>query len=147
MICTAEILHFEDQSLCPEVGAIPESDGQVDMPDWYCVLPRHDAAERGTTWSDARSIDPHGVQGLGVHDVEATTPIYQHLCEPLRANNWVDYKRAPPWPRDVFRMIGAVIGDGRVRPLEERVRGQFGGADLVVCELLLAPRLAKPACR
>jgi len=53
VIRMAEIHHFKGQSLHPEVGAILESDGQVDMPDWYYLLPRHDAAERGTTRSDA----------------------------------------------------------------------------------------------
>jgi hypothetical protein len=38
--------HFEGEDLHPIVGRIPERYGQVDLPERYHLLSRHDAVER-----------------------------------------------------------------------------------------------------
>ena len=39
VVCATKIHHLEDQHLHPEVGAVPKSDGQVDLPDRHRLLP------------------------------------------------------------------------------------------------------------
>jgi hypothetical protein len=51
---------------------------------------RYDSME----WCRARSqrgvCDPRSVDGHNIHDLEATSPIHEHLGEALRAYNWLD---------------------------------------------------------
>jgi hypothetical protein len=71
-----ESYHLEGEGLRPIVGQIPEGDGQVDLPEWFGLFPRHDAVERCSGRSDARLVDAHGIKRLDVHDVEATASIH-----------------------------------------------------------------------
>ena len=45
--------------------------------------------------------DPHELQGVGVHDVEAAASIHEHLGEAVVADDGVDYERIPPRMQDV----------------------------------------------
>jgi hypothetical protein len=56
----------------------------------------------------------HGIQGLRVHDVEATAPVHQYLGEALHADDQFNHERAPPWLRDAAQMVGSVEGDGQI---------------------------------
>ena len=93
MESSGEPYHVESKGLSPVIGLITESDGQIDLPEWHSLLSRHDAVERHPGRSDVRSIDAHGVEHFGVHDVEAAASIHQYLGELLRANDWVNYER------------------------------------------------------
>ena len=104
--------YVEGEGLSPVIGPIPESDGQIDLPEWHGLLSRHDAVERRPDHPDARSVDAHGVEHFSVHDVEAAASIHQHLGEPLHADDRVDYKQISFWVRDAIRMVGLVEGYG-----------------------------------
>ena len=43
----------------------------MNLPKGHGLLSKHDAVERRSGRSDARSINAHGVEHLGIHDVEA----------------------------------------------------------------------------
>ena len=52
--------------------------------------------ERRSGQSDAGSPDAHGVERLGVHDIEAATSVHQYFGEPLHADDRVDHERISP---------------------------------------------------
>ena len=85
---------------------------------------------------DARSVDAHSVERLGIHDVEAAASIYQHLGEPLRADDWVNHERISFWLWDAFWVVGPIKGDGGLRPSEEGRCGRLGCIDLTARKLL-----------
>jgi len=76
------------------------------LPSWY------DAMERCSDGAEARSVDAHLVERLGIHDVEAAAPIHQYLGEPLWTDDRVDDKRIPSWVWDGIRMVGPVESYG-----------------------------------
>ena len=43
--------------------------------------------------TELRPRDVHGVKGVDIEDVEATTPVHQHLGEVLLADNGVNDER------------------------------------------------------
>jgi hypothetical protein len=108
VVGSIEIGHLEGEGLSPEVGLIPKGDGQVDLPKWFALFPRYNAMERHPGQSDARPVDAHGVERLNVHDVEATTPIHQHLAEMLLVDDWINDKWVPTRMWNVVWVVGAV---------------------------------------
>ena len=136
MVGPVEPNHLNGKGLRPIIGRIPEGDGQIDLPKWYGLLSRHDAVERCSGRSDARSIDAHGVEHFGLHDVEATASIHQYLGEPLHADDRVNHERISPWLGDALRVVGLIKGYGGLRPPKEDRRGWFGHIDLMARELL-----------
>ena len=83
---------LEGESLSPVIELIPKGDGQIDLPEWHGLLPRHDAMERCSGWAEARLVHAHHVKRLGVYDVEAAASIHQYLGEPLRTDDRVNHK-------------------------------------------------------
>ena len=116
MVGSVEPNHFEGERLHPIVGRIPESDRQIDLPKWHGLLCRHDAVERRSGRSDARSVDARGIKRFGVHDVEAAASIHQYLGELLCANDRVDHEQVSPRLWDALRVVGLIKGYGRLRP-------------------------------
>jgi hypothetical protein len=57
MVCSMESYHFEGESLLSEVGGSAETDRQVDPPDRFCSLPRHDSMEALDAGSEVRPCD------------------------------------------------------------------------------------------
>jgi hypothetical protein len=57
--------------------------------------------ERRPSRSDARSVDAHGIDHLDVHDVEAATPIHQHLAEAVLINDQINNERVSTRMRNV----------------------------------------------
>ena len=102
--------HLEGEGLSPVIELIPEGDGQIDLPKWHGLLSRHDAVERRSGRSDARSVDVHGIKRLGIHEVKVTASIHQHLGETLRADYRVDHERVSSWLWDTFRVVGSIKG-------------------------------------
>ena len=51
--------------------------------------------------------NPHELQGVGVHDVEAATSVHEHLGEARVANDGVDNERVPS---RVWDVVGVVLG-------------------------------------
>ena len=68
--------HLEGESLSPVIELIPKGDGQIDLPEWHGLLPRHDAMKKCSGWAEARPVNAHHIEHLGVHDVEATASIH-----------------------------------------------------------------------
>ena len=66
--------------------------------------------ERRFGWSDAQSVDAHGVERFDIHDVEAAASIHQYLGEPLRADDRVNHERISSWLWDAFRVVGPIKG-------------------------------------
>ena len=55
----------------------------------------------------------HGVEGVGVEDVEAAASIHQHLGEALLADDGIDDEWVTSWSRDVGGMVPLIEGDLR----------------------------------
>ena len=109
-----ELDHLEGKGLCPIIGRISKSDGQIDLPKWHSLLSRHDVVERHSGRSDVRSVDAHGVEHFGIHDVEAATSIHQYLGELLRADDWVDHEQISPRLWDALQVVGPIKGYGKL---------------------------------
>jgi hypothetical protein len=88
--------------------------------------------ERCSTRAELGLVDPHGVKGLSIHDVEAAASIHQYLDEPRVANDGINNKRVSAWVWNAIRVVIVVKGDGRPGPVEERWRGWLSGVDLSV---------------
>ena len=136
MVGSVEPDHLEGKGLYTIIGRILEGDRQINLPKWHGLLSRHDTMERCFGQSDAGSADAHGIERLGVHDVEAAASIHQYLSEPLHADDRVDHEWISSWMWDALWVVGPIEGYGRLGPLEEGRRGWFGHIDLVAGDLL-----------
>ena len=58
--------------------------------------------ERRSGRPDMCSVNAHGVERLGVHDIEAAASIHQYFGETLRADDWVDHEWVSPRLWDVL---------------------------------------------
>ena len=112
MESSGEPNHLEGECLSPIIELIPKGNGQINLPKWHGLLLRHDAVERCSGWAEARSVDAHHVEHLGVHDVKAAAPIHQYFGESLWTDDWVDHKRISPRVGDGIRMVGLIKGYG-----------------------------------
>ena len=88
--------HLEGEGLSPVIELIPKGNGQIDLPEWHGLLPGHDAVERCSGWAEARSVDAHLIEHLGIYDVEVAASIHHHFGESLWADDWVNHKRISP---------------------------------------------------
>ena len=138
MAGSVEPNHFKGEGLHPIVGQTPEGDGQIKLAKWQDLLSRHDAMERRSSWSNARSVDAQSVERLDVHDVEATASIHQYLGEVFHTDDRVDHEWISPRLWDALRVVGPIKGYGGLRPSEEGSRGRLSRIDLVACKLLAA---------
>ena len=71
-----EPYHVKGEGLSPIVGLIPESDGQIDLPQRHSLFARHDAMERCSDRAEVRPVDAHLIEHLCVHDVEAVASVH-----------------------------------------------------------------------
>jgi len=64
----------------PFHGIVPRKQvmplGQIDLLEWHGLLPGYDAVERHSGWAEARTVDAHHVEHLGIHDVEAAASVH-----------------------------------------------------------------------
>jgi len=137
-----ETHHLEGEGFLSEIGRIPECYGQVDLPERYRLLPWHEAMKRSLRGSKAHSVDPHGVEGVDVEDVQATASVHQNPHEALGADDRVDDQWASPWLGDAVRVVATVERDHGVRPPEIRGHHGLGHKHLPPCDLLLMLGLA-----
>ena len=68
--------------------------------------------KRRSGWAEARPVDAHHVERLGIHDVEAAASIHQYFGESLWADDWVDHKWISPQVWDDIWMVGLIKGYG-----------------------------------
>ena len=106
--------HLEGGGLSPVIELIPKGNGQIDLPEWHGLLPKHDTVKRHSGWAEACPVDAHLVERLGVHEVEATTSVHEYFGESLWADDWVNHKRVSPRVWDGIWMVGPVEGYGRL---------------------------------
>ena len=91
MVGSLEPDHLEHQGLLLVIGGVSKHHEQVDLPEQYCLLSRHDVVEGSSRGSEAGPVDPHRVKGVGVEDVEAAASVHENFCQALGANNRVDH--------------------------------------------------------
>ena len=87
MVGSMEPNHFKGEGLRLIVGWTPKGDGQIDLPKWHSLLSRHDDVEGRSGQSDARSVDAHSIERLGIQDVEDAAPMHQYPSEVLCTND------------------------------------------------------------
>ena len=68
--------YVEGEGLSPVIGPIPESDGQIDLPQWYGLSARYNTMEGHSDGAEVRSVDAHLIECLGIHDVEAAASVH-----------------------------------------------------------------------
>ena len=90
-----------------------------------------------TCWAELVQSDPHELEGVGVHDVEAAASVHEHLGEAGVAGDGADNKRVPSRMRDVVRVVLAAKGNGVLRPVEVGQRGLGDGEDFPALMLAL----------
>ena len=93
------------------------------------------------SWHGREELQPgdaHGVKGVDIENVEATTSVHQHLGEAFLMNDGVHDKRVATQSGNVARMVSSIKSDRGVRPAKERGDGQPGGAHLFIAYLVLA---------
>ena len=90
-----------------------------------------------TCWAELVQYDPHELQGVGVHDVEAAASVHEHLGEKSVADDGVDNKRVPSRVWDVVGVVLAAEGDGVLRPVEVGWHGLGDGEDFPALTLAL----------
>lgn len=56
-------------------------------------------------------IDPHRINHLYVHNVEANASIHQYLSQLLRVDDWDDSERVADRLRDACRMVVLIKHD------------------------------------
>ena len=116
----------------------PKGDGQIYLLEWHGLLSRHNAMKGRYGWLDARSVNAHSVERLGVHDVKAAASIHQYLGESLHADDRVYHEQISPRLWDALQVVGLIKGYARLRPSEESRHGRLGHIDLTARKLLVA---------
>ena len=81
--------------------------------------------------------DPHELQGVRVHDVEAAASAHEHLGETCVADDGVDNERVLSRIRDVVGVVFAAEGDGVLRLVEVGWCGLVDGEDFSALALAL----------
>src|SRR6185312_10270031 len=71
--------HLEGEYLLAEVGCRAEADRQIDLAEGLDSLPRRNTMEWRLAGAKLVQSNPHELQGVGVHDVEAAVSIHEHL--------------------------------------------------------------------
>ena len=139
MVCPLPIYHLECESVSAVVGFVAECDRQLEVAGRIRLHAQQDAVEGEERGPQAGSRDPHGFQGVDVHDVEAATPVHQHLGQSHVADDGADNEGVASLSGNADRVVVLVEDDGRGRTLQLTSDGAPCGADLIESYLLLAP--------
>ena len=81
MVCSPEPHHLKGEHLLADVDSRAEADGQVDLTEGLDSIPRRNAVEQRLAGVELVQTDPHELQGVGVHDVEAAASVHEHIGE------------------------------------------------------------------
>ena len=104
--------HLKGEGLSPIIELIPKGNGQINLPKWQGLLPRHNDVKRRSGWVEACPVDTYLIERLGIHDVEAAASIHQYFSEPLRADDRVNHEQISSWVRGAIRMVSPIKGYG-----------------------------------
>jgi hypothetical protein len=119
MVSATEPDYLKSEGFLSEVGRIPKGDRQIDLPEGQCSLSRYDTVEGYSARTELGPIDPHGVKGFSVHDVEVVASIHQYLSESCVADDGVDNQWISAWLRNMIRVVIMVKSDGQSGPVNE----------------------------
>ena len=115
------------------------ADRQIDLAEGLDSLPRRNAMEWRLAGAKLVQSDPHELQGVGVHDVEAAASVHEHLVEAGVADDGIDNVRIPSRMGDVVGVVLAAKGNVVLRPVEVGWRG-FGDGENFPALALALPR-------
>src|SRR6185503_9146499 len=120
-----------------EVSCRAEADRQIDLAEGLDALPRRDTMKWRLAGAKLVQSNPHELQGVGVHDVEAAASVHEHLEEAGVTDDGVDNKRVPSRVWDVVGVVLAAEGNGVLRPVKVGWRGLGDGEDFLALTLAL----------
>jgi hypothetical protein len=78
----------------------------------------YDSVKQGRRRMELRSLDPHAVKAGHANNVEATTPVHEHLVHSLGAEERCHHDGVSPRLWNVVGLILSIIRDGRLGPPE-----------------------------
>jgi hypothetical protein len=110
-----EVDYLEREHLGAVVAHVFEGDRRINLLEGNKLSARDHSIERVWATLELVTGKPQPLEGVEVHEVEATTPIHEGLGEPSRPNQWVDYEGKPPWLWDAIRVVHSVKSDQRFR--------------------------------
>src|SRR6185295_8717344 len=137
MVGSSKPHHLKSEYLLAEVSCRAEADRQIDLAEGLDSLPRRNAMEWRLAGVKFVQSDPHELQGVGVHDVEAAASVHEHLGEAGVADEGIDNERIPSRMRDVVGVVLAAKGNGVLRPVEVGWHGFGDGENFPVLALAL----------
>ena len=82
------------------------------------------------SWHGREELQPgdaHGVKGVDIENVEATTSVHQHLGEALLTDDGVDDEWVATRSGNVGRMVSLIKSDWGVRPAMKKGDGAWSG--------------------
>ena len=79
VVCSLEPHHLEGEHLLAEVSCCAEAYRQIGLAKGLDSLPRRNAVEWRLAGAKPVQSDPHELQSVGVHDVEAAASVHEHL--------------------------------------------------------------------
>ena len=95
MVGSSKPHHLKGEYLLAEVGCSAEPYRQIDLAEGLDSLPRRNAMEWRLAGAKLVQSDPHELQGMGIHDIEAAASVHEHLEEASVADDGIDNKRVP----------------------------------------------------
>ena len=131
--------HLEGKHLLAEVGCRAEADGLVDLAEGLDSFPWRNTMERQLAGAELVQANPHELQGVCVHDVEAAASVHEHLGEMGVADDGIHNEWILSRVRDVVGVVLTAEGDGVFRPIEVGWRG-FGDGEDFSALVLAQPR-------
>ena len=81
MIGSPEPHHLKGEYFLAEVSCRTEADRQIDLTEGLDALPRRNAMKWRLAGAKFVQSNPHELQGVGIHDVEAAASVHEHLGE------------------------------------------------------------------
>ena len=111
MIGSPKPHHLKGEYFLAEVDYRSEADRQIDLAEGLDSLPRRNAMKWRLAGVKLVQSNPHELQGVGIHDVEAAASVHEHLGEAGVADDGVDNKRVPSRVWDVVGVVLAAKGN------------------------------------
>jgi hypothetical protein len=96
--------------------------------------------ERRRTWGQPGPRNAQAIECRHVQDVEAASPVHQHLVDPLGPEQRSHHERVAFWLRHVVGVVCMVEGDRTLRPHQVQWLRGLGVVDPASDQLLLASR-------
>jgi hypothetical protein len=138
VVSAVEVRHLEPQDIGYVVLRSSEGDRHVDVAQRIFSFSRHDAEEGCVRLVELFEGNSQTLERLGEGDVDAASPVHQHLLYPALSDHRIDEERVLDWVVEVEPLICPGEGDRVLRP---SIRGGWTGSRhqyLTIVELLLS---------